>query len=213
MFGLAFSFKQQALFLSPLLLMLLLSRRIAPWQLLIIPGTYLLMMVPAAMAGRPWARLLTIYINQADVQHDLSLNAPNPWWFLREIVSYDMGLLVGLGFGAAATLWIAWRAVKLPLSAYTILLIGTVSAVTMPWVLPKMGSRYFLTADLLSIGLAFVRPRLWPAAIMIPLGSLVAMLSYFTEAWDTATYAFAPMTFGLCIVVVEFIRSEKTANA
>src|SRR5262245_59842421 len=73
MFVLAVSFKLQAIFVSPLLLTLLLWRRMKLWHLMIIPATYVLMMVPAALAGRPWERLLTIYLRQGDLMQDLSL--------------------------------------------------------------------------------------------------------------------------------------------
>lgn len=209
MFGLAFAFKQQALFLAPLLLTLLIWRRLKLWQLLLIPATYVVMMVPAAIAGRPWGELLTIYVRQADVMHDLSLNAPNPWWFLRGVIDYRTGVLVGLAAGVAAATVLAWRSVKLPRTAFSILLIATVCAAAMPWVLPKMTARYFFVADLLTIALAFSRPRLWPAAVLIQLGSLLAVLSYFLEAWETTSSAFAPMTLGVGILLFELFACES----
>jgi len=208
MFGLAFSFKQQAIFLSPLLLTLLLWRRIKLWHLLIIPMTYVAMMVPAALAGRPWGRLLTIYLRQGDLMQDLSLNAPNPWWFLRGIVDYKVGLIAGVLAGGIAAALIVWRSVKLPRTTVSVLLIASTAAALLPWVLPKMTARYFFVADLLTIALAFVRPRLWPAAVLIQIGSLIAVFAYFSH-WATAAFAVGPTAAGVLLLAYElFVASE-----
>jgi len=209
MFGLAFAFKAQALFAAPLLGVLLLWRRTAWWHVLLIPATYLAMMVPAGLAGRPWSELLTIYLGQASVMHELSLNAPNPWWFLKDVVAYRAGVIAGVVAGIAVAAAIVWRSRALPRSGAVILLIATVSVAVLPWVLPKMTSRYFIVADLLTIALAFVRPQLWPAAVLIQIGSLVASLSYFYPASATAALAFGPTTLGAGILAYALLIGRK----
>jgi Gpi18-like mannosyltransferase len=209
MFGLAFAFKQQAIFLSPLLLTLKLSRRMSFWNLLIIPLIYVVMMVPAALAGRPWGELLTIYVGQTELNYVLSLNAPNPWWFLNRIVMYDVGVAIGLLVSTAVGLLIVFRSLRLPRNGATILFVATVSAAALPYVMPKMASRYFFVADLLTIALAFARPRMWPAAVLIQLGSLIAVMSYFFAAWGTAGLAFVPMTLGVGLLAYEFLTVEE----
>lgn len=63
-FGLAFSFKLQAIFFFPLLLILLLRKKL-PWQhLLLVPAVFLIMLVPAYIAGRDFSSLVSIYVNQ-----------------------------------------------------------------------------------------------------------------------------------------------------
>lgn len=208
MFGLALSFKLQAMFLSPLILNLLLSKHMRFRDFLLIPLTYAAMMVPAALAGRPWSELFTIYSGQAELMHNLSLNAPNPWWFLRW-VDYRAGLIVGLvagGFAGTAIVVVSLR------NKSQILYIATVCAAVMPYVLPKMTSRYFFVADMLAIALAFSRPRLWPAAVLIQIGSLVACLSYFTEL-ASAPLALIPMTLGIMMLVYFFLKETQRPAA
>lgn len=209
MFGLAVSFKLQAMFLSPLLLTLWFWRRVRFWHLLLIPATYVLMMTPAALAGRPWGELLTVYVGQAKLKHDLSLNAPNFWWFTRGHGWYPVAVWIGLALGAVGGLFIVWRSVRLDRKTISVLLIAAVCAALMPAILPKMTSRYFIIADLLSIALAFVRPRLWPAAVLIQIGSVLAVSSYFFAGWGVATLAFGPMTLGVGIVVYEFVLQSR----
>ncbi len=63
-FGLAFSFKLQAIFFLPVLLALLLRRKLSLKHLVLIPAIFLLMLVPAFIAGRDVWSLLTIYAGQ-----------------------------------------------------------------------------------------------------------------------------------------------------
>ncbi|HKX91805.1 MAG TPA: hypothetical protein VJM15_05190 [Sphingomicrobium sp.] len=207
MFGLAVSFKAQAMFLAPLLLALWLCGRIGLRHALLIPATYAALMLPAAIAGRPWTELLTVYVRQSDVMHELSLNAPNPWWFLRHLMDYPVGLAVGLAAGVAATALIAWRAKRLRPDAFTILLVATVAAAVLPWVLPKMTARYFIVADLLTIALAFARPRLWFVAVLVQVGSVIAIVSDFFVPWGTASVAFGPITLGVAVLAFELFRT------
>lgn len=63
-FGLAISFKLQAIFFLPVLLMLLLKRKLPLKYLVLVPAIFLLMLVPAFIAGRDAWSLLTIYAGQ-----------------------------------------------------------------------------------------------------------------------------------------------------
>src|SRR6266566_1772165 len=62
--GLAISFKLQAIFFLPVLLIVLLRRKWAMKYLLLIPAVFLLMLAPAFLAGRDAWSLLTIYVGQ-----------------------------------------------------------------------------------------------------------------------------------------------------
>lgn len=204
MFGLSLSFKFQAMFLSPLLLALLLNRRMQLLDALIVPVVYLGMMVPAAVAGRPWSELLTILFRQSAMMQELSLYAPNPWWFLGMVIDYQAGLIIGLIVASGVALWIALASQRLPPTANCILLIATVCAAVMPYVLPKMAARYFIVADVLTIALALTRPSVWPAAVLIQVASLLAVMSYFTGR-PAASLAFFPATLAVALILYNFV--------
>src|SRR6266700_5026853 len=63
-FGLALSFKLQAIFFLPVLLILLLKKKLPIQYLALIPLVFLLMLAPAFIAGRDAGSLLTVYVNQ-----------------------------------------------------------------------------------------------------------------------------------------------------
>jgi Gpi18-like mannosyltransferase len=65
-FGLAISFKLQAIFFLPVLLIYVLKREMPWYHLFVIPLVALLLLVPAYVAGRDVASLLTVYVEQID---------------------------------------------------------------------------------------------------------------------------------------------------
>lgn len=75
--GIAFSFKQQALFIL-LFLIILFFKKFIQWQsLLWIPLVYLIMIFPALLLGRSLKELISIYFAQATLYQYQTLNAPN----------------------------------------------------------------------------------------------------------------------------------------
>ncbi|MGH6964981.1 MAG: hypothetical protein ACREE0_10895, partial [Phenylobacterium sp.] len=92
-FAVAVSVKLQSIFLGPFVLGMLLKRRFQPVWLVAIPATYLLLAVPVLLAGRDLGSVLTVYREQANTFHGLSMNAANLWWPLRSLVPYGIGSL------------------------------------------------------------------------------------------------------------------------
>ena len=64
-FGIALSFKLQAIFLAPLLAILILKKDISWKGLIYIALVYLIAILPAWLAGRPLMELLTLFVTQA----------------------------------------------------------------------------------------------------------------------------------------------------
>jgi Gpi18-like mannosyltransferase len=214
-FGLGLSFKLQSMFLSPFLLYLLLSGQLRLRHLAVIPPIYVLMMIPAAMAGRPWGQLLTIYYQQSRSYGELSLFAPNPWWFAEHwhLLPSRGGAYAGIVMGAVAGLAIALTALKLKESPRNSLFVATLSAAAMPYVLPRMHDRYFFVVDVLSLALAFVYPRYWLATLLFQIGSLTSYLAYFGLSMSAPGFAVVPVTAGLLLLLMMFRDSFGQAPA
>ncbi len=178
-FGLAFAFKFQAVFLAPLLLLLLLRRKIQVTHALIPAGVYFLSVLPAWLLGRPIVNLLTIYVSQSQNYHQLSLNAPNLYQFMPGL-NYNLGLWGGLVLSALAVIAYLWvgltqRNVDRP---DWMLLSALLSLVLVPWVLPKMHERYFFAACLFALPLAFYIPRLRLLPLCLQTATLIAFLPF-----------------------------------
>ena len=164
--GIALAFKAQTVFLGPLLLLLTIRKRIPWFYFTTVPAVYILLMIPAWIAGRPFADLITIYLNQADVYHALSMHGPTLYVFISNDF-YDPALVVGSAITlivVCAWIWICARNIK-EFAPEIILICALVSVAILPFFLPKMHDRYFYLADILSFLVAFYFPRFWFLAL------------------------------------------------
>ena len=142
MLGIAFAFKLQTVFVGPFVLYVLLVRLLLWRQLVMLPLMYLLFMAPAAVAGRSWGELLTIYVGQATHNRLLSLGAPNLYFVIQKIFpnSYEIGVYMGLVITVIVSLVLVTLFVRLgrARSPYGLLLMATLTLTIVPYILPKM---------------------------------------------------------------------------
>lgn len=160
LFGIAIAFKLQAIFVMPVLAWLLL-RRVIPWySLLVIPAVYALLDVPALLVGAPWREVFSVYLDQTDSYKQLTLGAANLYQLIP--ISGDATWLAHIGIAVAAGIivaflaWSVWK--RPPVTPTTLLAVATASAVIVPFLLPAMHDRYFYTAEILTVVLAFYLP-------------------------------------------------------
>ncbi|MGV9711294.1 hypothetical protein ACWDTI_11590 [Gordonia sp. NPDC003424] len=159
-FGVAIAFKLQAIFVFPVLLWLLLRRRLPWYSLLAIPLVYLLLDLPAVLAGASWSTALSVYLDQTDSYKQLTLGAANLYQLIP--IEGDATWLAHLGIAAAAAVilaflaWSVWR--KPAVTPTSILVVATASSMIVPFLLPAMHDRYFYTAEILTVVMAFYLP-------------------------------------------------------
>lgn len=161
-FGVAFSFKSQSVFLLPFLGILFLKGSIRWFHFLSVPAVYLILGLPAAMIGRSWWSIVSIYGGQVGQFRDLSRNAPNLYIFIPGTY-YDSGLRIGLAIFVLVMLvwgWVNWRA-KIKLSDRQIILMALAALTLVPFVLPKMHDRYFYPVDVFSMAAVIFAPEMW----------------------------------------------------
>ncbi len=174
-FGLAFSFKLQAIFLLPFLGILFLRKKIYWYHFLVLPIVYALTMLPAFLAGRSWQSILQVYTGQATQYDNLARYAPN-LYFLIPIDYFHPVFEIGMGIFFVCMLawaWANWRA-KPPVTQHQLVLTALASAALVPFLLPKMLDRYFYPADLFSFVAAIFIPQLWFIPLFFQLSSGLA---------------------------------------
>jgi Gpi18-like mannosyltransferase len=185
--GIAFSIKAQAIFIAPLILVLVLQGKI-PWKLILVPPlVYILTALPVILLGRDILDVLSVYTNQASTYNILSVNAPNPYiLFSRE--SYLLIMPYGLTLTAILiTCWIySTYNAKTVSGPKSIILVATISTALLPFLLPKMHDRYFYPTDVLSIVLAFFMPELWFIPVLYQIISFSSISIFLFSADDTA---------------------------
>ncbi len=173
----SFALKPQAILMLPLLALLVLAGRV-PWRsLLAVPVTYLLLDLPAWLLGRNLHELLTIYSGQLN-NDELTANAPSVFQYLPVTQGQDPLRKLAYLFAAALALAVCLVLVRVRLSAERIVTAAAFFVVAVPFLLPRMHDRYFYLADLLSVVLAFYRPRLWYLPLLVQISSGLSYLPY-----------------------------------
>lgn len=212
LYGVALSFKIQAIFFLPVFLGYLLRdvRRLA--YLFILPAVYVISVIPAWLAGASLPYLLTVYLRQADQYPSLSLNSPSVFAFTQglQISPLPQGLLSWAGIAVAATYasYIAYRIVRLPLADATSWLYFTLlSAVAIPYFLPHMHERYFYLADMFSVIYAFYVPRHWYVPILVVLSSFIAYSAFLSRevAWFAIAYEYADVRHASLLMLLALL--------
>jgi Gpi18-like mannosyltransferase len=214
-FGLAVSFKLQAIFLLPLLLVMLIVKRI-PLQYAALPfGVYILLLTPAYLLGRSVDGLLKIYVKQVNEYHRLTLNAPSAWQWIPENQAeffHTPALIL-----AAAILLLCGFALTVSNRRFTqshILKMALGFLLVVPFFLPAMHERYFYLADIASIAYSFYFPRLFYVAILVQIASFFSYLAGgdFKEAVIGLPYLALIVLFVIVIVITDLGQDLYDCN-
>ena len=185
-FGLAFSVKLQAVFLVPLFFWMSLKEKVEWRSPALVPLVYVGTLLPAWFLGRPFPELALFYVGRLDFWRTLSAGAPNPYaWFSNHLFS-DEGyalwpLFVLLLFAAFAAVGIAVRRSRAPLNPDLLVTLAVFSAFATPYLLPSMHERYFYPAAVLSVVLAFCRPRFFALPLVLGLFSSGDLTEFLLE--------------------------------
>ncbi|MFC0113442.1 hypothetical protein [Kibdelosporangium aridum] len=212
-FGLALAFKLQIVFLFPLLLILVLLRKV-PWPgLLVVPGVVLLLDGPALLVGANPAQLLSVYVDQAGEYTRLTLNAPNVYQFLTVTNSADMIRNAGVLFTGTLVLIVILGVVasQMALTIPRVVLLATVFAILVPFFLPATHERYFYLADALSVIVAFYFPRrLWPVPLLVQFASFFSYTPFlFGRAGVDLKWLALAMLAALVLVGRELVLQTR----
>ena len=218
MLGVAFSFKLQTVFIGPFVLYLLWTGVLRWRHLAVVPLVYLVSVTPAALAGRDWSELLTLYFNQFGYYRQLSMNAPNLYWLIDRYLPghYEMGVRIGLVVATAVGLALTAAFVRRgPTRALDeLLLMATVSLAAMPFALPKMHERYFFAAGVMAFMLAVVRPAAWPVVMLLQAASLAAYSRFLLEASNAwVALGVVLMTGAMAWLAVLFAAGRRSGPA
>jgi Gpi18-like mannosyltransferase len=203
-FGIAFSIKLQSIYLAPFLLALFLKKIVSWKHLLAIPAVYLILIIPAWIAGRPLGELLTVYFFQVQGVPGLVHNAPNMYTWLP---SDDYGMFFQAGLIFAASICLIYVAVvyksRVSLSNRLIVQLAFISALLVPFFLPKTHDRYFYPSDILSIVYAFYLPEYFYIALS---ANLVSFYIYEPFLFGTNIFSQTVLALTLLAVVAIVIR-------
>lgn len=200
LWGVAFACKLQAVFFLPFLFLLWL-RRPRYWYepLIAVPVIGALILSPAII-GQPIRGLLSVYSNQANEYHFLTLNAPNIYqWIPNQFFGlfHTAGIMLAAGVTLTLILALYLYVKHMPKQ---MLLSCCLLILTVPFVLPQMHERYFYPAEIFSLLVAFIVPRLFWLPIIIQITSFFAYTPLLLQVPPPISLGLLP--FGMLIAIV-----------
>ncbi len=159
--GLAFAIKLQAIFFLPVLLIAVLKKEIRVIYLFLLPLTYFVSLLPALVAGRSLASLLSIYVNQAkEFNYTLSLNAPNFYiWIPGKFATLLRPAGTYFTLGLVLLFCLILLQFKDKLTKELTIQMSLLFTLLIPFFLPQMHDRYFYLAEVSSVLYAIYFPR------------------------------------------------------
>lgn len=196
--GLALSIKLQAIFLAPVLFILLLYKKVSWKSFFILPLVYLVTIVPAWLFGRPLQELLTLYLYQVNMfRTKLSMSAPNIYAWLPEEGYGHLAKWAALLAVVILLLlsYLVWRK-KLTIRKDQILALAFLSVLITPFILPKMHERYFYPADAFALLFGFYFPQFFFIPIIMISVSLFSLFPYLYG------YPIAPIPYLAFVLLV-----------
>ena len=179
-----FAFKLQAVFIIPVFFILLLAKKLRWRQLLVFPAAYIVLMLPALLAGRPFIETVTLYFAQAGTVGDaMNYNAPSltsmfQWSGNTEGPSM---LLIAAAFALVLAAYAVAAVKRSSLDDTVILGFALLLAMGIPYLLPHMHDRYFFISGVLALVLAFRDWRFFPVPLLAELASLHCYYAYFVR--------------------------------
>jgi Gpi18-like mannosyltransferase len=185
-YGLAISFKAQAAFIAPVIFGAMLGRRAPWWQWLIPEGVFLATLVPAWLMGWPAAKLLTVYLGQAKLDH-LAGRLANPWILGTIYDEQSAHALFFLGYVLAAVTAGAIAALAARArDARQLILLAALSGTAVPFLLPKMLERYYFLGDVMTLALAlsWKCPSTRTAVNAVQAASALSLITYIYFFYD-----------------------------
>ena len=195
----SFAFKLQAVFIMPIFVVLLIAKRVKLWHFVLFPVTYVVLMLPAVMAGSPLLDTITLYFDQmGTVGSALNYNSSSIYALFgnvsNESLASALGILAAFTLMGGVFLWAFMR--RRYLNDWAILGCAVILAVGIPYLLPHMHERYFFVADILTLLLAVAAPEFMVLPVLCEFASLLGYHAYLKMRY------LLPMSYGAVALAV-----------
>ena len=208
-----FSFKMQAIFFAPVILLFVLLKRVKVAHLFLIIPVFFAWFIPALLAGRSFVNMLGIYFRQVGTSRALSVNGPTFTNFFEQSLTPAeeglFGLIAPVSIFLAGTILLILLcytyAVKDKLGTGEIIHVSLLMNVAVIFFLPQMHERFFYLADILAIIYGFYYPKKW----YIPLSLIIiSMLTYGNYLFRDTSNVLNVGQLTLLMFVIIFILAK-----
>ena len=184
--ALSFGFKLQAVFILPVYAVLWFKGKFNWKHFLIFPLSYVILVLPAVIMGRPFIDTITLYFSQTgSIGSGLNYSSPSVFSILHGIQNEELASKIGVAAAFIfmfAVLGIAfWK--RKQLSNRSVMWAALLFVVGIPFLLPHMHERYFFAADIMCLFLAFAVPKLAAAAVLSQFASFLGYYAYLNRRY------------------------------
>lgn len=188
-YGIALAIKLQSVFFAPILLLLFFLKRIRFREFFLVPAVYLVSIIPAWIAGRPFGELLLIYLGQAaGNEPTLSVIYPNIYYLIGNDVYLDLYGRTAICFTMAVLLvllyYVLKKAYRIGLSDQVLVQAALACGSLIVFLLPSMRERYSYMVDILAVLYAFMNPK----KLYVPLARLTISYMAYTTYYRFGMY-------------------------
>lgn len=180
--GLAFSFKLQAVFFLPFLIIMWLKKKVRLLDFLMVPAMFVITAIPAMLFGKKFSDIVAIYVGQTSFYSKLTMSYPNIYSFLdnNEFTAYlgKAGTFLTMALLGCLAYYIYSQKCHITSEFMLTLILFSVSIVV--YCLPYMHERYGFMLDLFAIiyGFTATHPKKIGIAIAYQMISLLAYTPY-----------------------------------
>ncbi|MBQ3011594.1 MAG: DUF2029 domain-containing protein [Oscillospiraceae bacterium] len=180
-FAAAFAVKLQAVFILPIIAVLWYRGKFKLWHSLIFPASYIAIVMPAVLMGRPFWDTVTLYLNQTgSIGSGLNYNSSSVFAFFPNESNVEFwstaGVVIAFAFMFAILIWLYLE--RHNLNYNIILTAALLLSIGIPFLLPHMHDRYFFIADVLALAFGIVFPKLCFIPVFVQFASLLGYHAY-----------------------------------
>ena len=184
LYGVAFAFKLQAVFLLPFFLFAyFVKKKFSVLYFGIIPVMMVILSIPGLIMGRSVAEVFTIYLNQTGSYKSITMNYPT-FWNLLQSANMDAFYInmkkpaIALTVVVIALLMVTWIVKKVPMTTRNMIYMAFLLAYTCVLILPSMHERYGYLYEILAILVVFLQIRTLPCLVGMYLASFAIYGKY-----------------------------------
>lgn len=203
-FGIAFSFKLQAIFFLPVLLLLYFkNKNFSLLHFLFIPVTFFLISLPAIIIGKPIDEILNIYINQMQTHQMTVLNFPNMYNFLPDLYRQFAvpGILLTLAI-LISLYSVILKSTHIILQDSSLIEVSLLTVMICVYTLPSMHERYLFSGDMIAVIYTFIRKDRPYVPLSIWFISLNGYILYLFKFGPLIDYRILAIVYFAIIVVM-----------
>ena len=202
LYAVAFSFKLQAIFVLPFIIIMILKGLISWKKLWLFPLAYFIMMLPAIIFGDNIIRILKIYSDQAGEYGQLCLSIANLWAFIKDVNPTELSDAAPYFAAAVTGVFMYYMLVKKRSMSAPLIVTGMAFfAVLLPFVLPHMHERYYYSGVVLTLLAVMMNKKYFWVLCLMEVVSSVSMsafvFNYTENDWQRLAFCAAAVVFML----------------